>query len=196
MKGIDMFDFADQLSEDPELVVRLIDGDHTALAEIYRRHASQVLGVARRLIRDEAAAHDVVQDVFVALWNRPGAFDSTRGSLRSFLLTKAHSRTIDIIRSESSRRSREEREMRLVSEGGVAVDEEVWTLSVVDEVRAALTVLPDRERDVIELAFYEGLTYREVATHLDLAEGTVKSRIRSGLRRLREPMRHIGVATA
>ncbi len=176
-----------------ELVRRISDGDQSALAWIYRRHSRQVFGLAKRIVRNDELAADVVQDVFVSLWNKPGAFDSNRGTLVSFLLAKTHSRTIDIIRSESSRRIREEREARLAAETGLTVDEEVWQMTVVSKVREAVAALPDRERQVIELAYLGGLTYRDVAARLELPEGTVKSRIRSGLARLSDVMRQAGV---
>ena len=180
--------------EDAELVGGVADRDESSLAEIYRRHGNQVFGLAKRVIRDEEMARDVAQDVFVSLWKKPEAFDASRGSLRTFLLAKAHSRSIDVIRSESSRRIREERDGLLRADSVPNVEEEVWQVTVASKVRTALATIPERERDVIELAYFGGLTYREVAVRLGLAEGTVKSRIRSGLSRLQESMGQLGIA--
>lgn len=182
--------------EDDELVKAVADQDESALAEIYRRHGGRVFGLAKRVIRDEEMARDITQDVFVSLWKKPEAFDASRGSLRTFLLAKTHSRSIDVIRSESSRRIREERDALLNADSVPNVDEEVWQVTVAAKVRTALATIPERERDVIELAYFGGLTYREVAAHLGMAEGTVKSRIRSGLSRLQESMGQLGIVTA
>lgn len=180
--------------EDADLVRGVADRDEAALAEVYRRHGGDVFGLAKRVIRDEEMARDIAQDVFVSLWNKPGAFDGSRGSLRTFLLAKTHSRSIDVIRSESSRRIREERDALLRVDSVPNVDEEVWQVTVAAKVRSALTTIPERERAVIELAYFGGLTYREVAVRLGVAEGTVKSRIRTGLSRLQESMGQLGIA--
>lgn len=180
--------------EDADLVDGLADRDESALAEIYRRHGGHVFGLAKRVIRDEEMARDIAQDVFVSLWKKPEAFDASRGSLRTFLLAKTHSRSIDVIRSESSRRIREERDALLRVDSVPNVDDEVWQVTVASKVRTALETIPERERDVIELAYFGGLTYREVAVRLGMAEGTVKSRIRSGLSRLQESMGQLGIA--
>lgn len=181
-------------SEEAELVRAVVDRDESALAEVYRRHGGQVFGLAKRVIRDEELARDIAQDVFVSLWKKPEAFDGSRGSLRTFLLAKTHSRSIDVIRSESSRRIREERDALLRVDSVPSVDEEVWRVTVSSKVRSALTTIPEREREVIELAYFEGFTYREVAVRLGMAEGTVKSRIRSGLSRLQQSMGQLGIA--
>lgn len=182
--------------EDRELVAEIAAGSEAALAEAFRRHASVVANLARRILRDPTLAEEVVQEVFLKLWKAPDRFDSDRGSLRSFLLTHTHGRSIDLIRSESSRRTREEREAWLTAEAGPSIDEEVWQLALAERVRIALTSIPDTEKQVIELAYFGGFTYREVATRLGLPEGTVKSRIRSGLGRLQGLMIDAGVAHA
>ncbi len=182
--------------DDFDLVQRICDGDQRALALIYRRHSGQVFGLAKRIIRNNELAADVVQDVFVFVVEPTEAFDRDRGSLRTFLLAKTHGRTIDIIRSESARRIREERDIRLTAQAEPTVDEEVWQMTLVAKVRDVVAGLPDRERQVIELAYLGGLTYREVALRLEMPEGTVKSRIRSGLARLQNEMRQAGMIAA
>lgn len=169
---------------DADLALAVADGSDGALAEIFRRYSSQVLGLARRVLRDPSIAEEVVQDVFLKFWREPERFDSSRGNLRSFLLAMTHHRSVDLIRSESARRIREEKDARLAIESGPDIEEEVWQMAQSQKVQFALAGLPEGERSVIELAYYGGLTYREVASRLGLPEGTVKSRIRAGLKRL------------
>lgn len=156
-----------------------------ALAEAYRRHAGAVFALARRVLNDTTGAEEVVQEVFIRLWNSPDKFDPERGTLRSYLLAQAHGRSVDLLRSDTSRKRREEREARQTAESGYDLEHEVWDLAVADRVKTALVSLPVDERRAIELAYFGGHTYREVAQLLGSPEGTVKSRIRSGLRRLR-----------
>lgn len=155
-----------------------------ALAEAYRRHAGAVYGLARRVLWDGALAEEVVQEIFLRLWSRPERYDSERGSLRSFLLAQAHGRAVDMLRSESSRREREAREASATAGAGYDVEHEVFDLTVAEQVRETLGTLPDDQRKAIELAYFGGHSYREVATMLGQPEGTVKSRIRAGLSRM------------
>jgi len=170
---------------DAAVVVAIGRFRQDALAEAYRRHAGAVHALARRVLRDDTRAEEVVQEVFVRLWNAPERFDSERGSLRSFLLAQAHGRSVDLVRSETSRRAREERDARTTAESGYDLEREVWDMAVAEKVKQAVAELPADERRSIELAYFGGHTYREVASLLGHPEGTVKSRIRSGLRRLR-----------
>lgn len=170
---------------DAGLVVALSRYNQDALAEAYRRHAGAVYGLARRLLTDDALAEEIVQEVFLRLWNRPEQFDPGRGALRSFLLAQCHGRAVDMLRSEQARRRREDRDARRTAEGGYDVELHVWDLAVAERMRDALASLPEAERTAIELAYYGGHSYREVAELLREPEGTIKSRIRSGLRRLR-----------
>jgi RNA polymerase sigma-70 factor, ECF subfamily len=172
-------------ASDAQLVVAIGRFRHDALAEVYRRHAPAAFGLARRIISDRALAEEVVQEVFLRLWNEPDRFDATRGSLRTYLLTQIHGRSVDAVRAEASRRAREEREARLTTESSYDLEREVWDLTQAEHVRDALSRLAEAERRAIELAYFGGHTYREVAVLLGEPEGTVKSRIRSGLSRLR-----------
>ena len=183
-------------ASDAILVVGVGRYRQEALAEAYRRHAGAVFALARRLLVDRAMAEEVVQEVFLRLWHRPDKFDPERGSLRSFLLAQTHGRSVDILRSEVSRRQREERDARETAEAGYDIEHAVVDLAVADEVREAMAVLPAGERAAIELAYFGGHTYREVASLLDEPEGTVKSRIRSGLRRLRTVLVDAGIGGA
>jgi RNA polymerase sigma-70 factor (ECF subfamily) len=180
-------------ASDAALVMAVARYRQDALAEAYRRHAGAVFALARRVGNDEARAEEVTQEVFLRLWNDPERFDPERGSLRSFLLAQAHSRTVDMVRSDASRRRREDLDVRRAAEAGYDLEREVWDLSVADSVKAAVDELPDEERRAIHLAYFGGHTYREVAALLDQPEGTVKSRIRNGLRRMRATLVASGV---
>jgi len=129
-----------------------------------------------------------VQEVFLRIWNSPEKFDHERGSLRSYLLAQCHGRSVDMLRSETSRRLREERDLRRTAESGYDLAHEVVDLSVAERVQEALHTLPRGEREAIALAYFGGHTYREVAEMLEEPEGTVKSRIRAGLKRMRSEL--------
>jgi RNA polymerase sigma-70 factor (ECF subfamily) len=172
-------------ASDAVLVVAISRYRQDALAEAYRRHAGAVFALSRRLLLDPTLAEEVVQEVFLRIWNNPEKFDPERGSLRSYLLAQCHGRSVDLLRSETSRRAREERDARRTAEAGYDLELEVIDLSVAEGIKDALAALPDGERQAIALAYFRGHTYREVAELLDEAEGTVKSRIRAGLKRMR-----------
>lgn len=179
-------------TSDAGLVVAISRYNQDALAEAYRRHAGAVFGLARRLLAEASLAEEIVQEVFLRLWNDPDKFDPGRGSLRSYLLAQCHGRSVDLLRSESSRRRREEKDLRRTAEAGYDLEREVWDLTIADHVREAIAKLPEGEREAIRLAYLGGHTYREVATLLDEPEGTVKSRIRSGLKHLRTELVAVG----
>jgi RNA polymerase sigma-70 factor, ECF subfamily len=180
-------------ASDATLVVAIARYQQEALAEAYRRHAGAVFGLAKRLLTSQPLAEEVVQEVFLRLWNDPGRYDPSRGTLRSYLLAQCHGRSVDLLRSEGSRRLREERDARRTAESGYDLELEVWDMAAADQVRRAVQALPEGERLAIELAYFGGLTYREVAERLGDPEGTVKSRIRTGLRRLRSELVAVGV---
>jgi RNA polymerase sigma-70 factor (ECF subfamily) len=186
-------DFAD--ASDAALVVAIARYRQDALAEAYRRHAGAVFGLAKRLLADQARAEEIVQEVFLRLWNEPDRFDPDRGTLRSYLLAHTHGRSVDVVRSDTSRRAREERDAAMAADGGYDVAHEVWDLALAGHVRQAMASLQPGERAAIELAYFGGRTYREVAEVLGEPEGTVKSRIRTGLRRLRGELVDAGVTT-
>lgn len=175
-------------ASDAGLVLLVARWHESALAELYRRHGGAVFGLARRILFDAVLAEEIVQEVFLRLWTEPERYDPERGSLRAYLLARTHSRAIDVLRSEGARRQREEREARRTAEAGYDVEHEVWDLTLAEQVREALTALPETERRPIELAFFAGHTYREVAQLLGEPEGTVKGRIRAGLRRMHDAL--------
>ncbi|HEX4492344.1 MAG TPA: sigma-70 family RNA polymerase sigma factor [Acidimicrobiia bacterium] len=180
-------------SDDGELVSAIAARDDGALAEAYRRHGPNCFALARRVLVDRALAEEVVQEIFIRLWNQPLRYEPARGSLRSFLVAQAHGRSVDLLRAETARRRREEKEARQRFDPVLDLGREIVNLNEGETVRDALAALPEPERVAIELAYFGGHTYREVAAMLEQPEGTVKSRIRAGLLRLRAALVEAGI---
>jgi RNA polymerase sigma-70 factor, ECF subfamily len=180
-------------TDDVGLVIAIARYNTDAFAEAYRRHAGAVFGLAQRLLWERALAEEMVQEIFLRLWEHPDRFDQARGSLRSFLLMDAHARCVDRIRSDSRRKEREERTARAAMVSEYDLDLEAYDLDIAEQVREALATLSDAERRAIELAYFGGHTYREVARILEQPEGTIKSRIRTGLTRLRRQLVDRGI---
>ena len=188
----------DQLDEasDAQLVTLIGRYHEGALEEVYRRHGGAVYGLARKILQNAHEADDVAQDVFLRLWNHPDRFDPQRGTLRSFLLNDSHGRAVDLVRSLNSRRAREVRDVNRSPVAAYDLQHQVWDLAVADEVQRALTSLPLEEREAIELAYFQGHSYVKVAEILGQPEGTIKSRIRNGMRRMRSSLVAVGVQGA
>jgi len=169
---------------DGDLVAAIILHQGDAYAELYRRHAKSVTGATRMILGNSPAIEDIVAEVFVSFWMEPEKFDASRGTLLAFLRLKAKGRSIDLVRSDSARRRRESRERLMATDISMDCDQAMIRAERQELLRHAVSLLPAIERDPIMLAYFAGMTYTAVADHLKLAEGTVKSRIRSGLRRL------------
>ena len=171
---------------------RLLAGDDGALSEIYDQYSSFVFGLAARVTNDRRAAEDVTQEVFVTVWERPAVFDPERGSLRSWLGTLAHRRAVDFVRREEASRRRAQREAELAALPP-DIEELATALALAERVRVAVDELPSDQQDAIRLAYFGGKTYRQVAEILGIPEGTAKSRLRTGLRRMAEALERDGV---
>jgi RNA polymerase sigma-70 factor, ECF subfamily len=170
---------------DALLTARLAAGDDRALAEAYDQLGPAVYGAALRVLGQWTAAQDVAQDVFVELWSHPDRYDPAAGSLRTYLTVLARRRAIDVVRSELRRIARQERNHRLTPHQGIASpSDEAEAAEAAGVVRAAVRLLPDSQREVVELAYFGGLSYREVALAIGIPEGTAKSRLRLALARL------------
>ena len=174
---------------DVQIIQRIVAGDQRALGELYDRWCKQAFSLARRVCADEGLAEDVVQEVFIAFWREPGRFDPTRGAFSSWLLTLVHHKAVDAVRRESAIRRRtvpaaEDGEEWSVAPGPGA-DQAALGAVVAGQVRDALGRLPDEQREALALAYYGGYTQREVATLTGVPLGTVKSRMFTGVQRLR-----------
>lgn len=177
--------------DDAQLVLALVNRLEAALAELYARHGSALYALARRVLVDDSEAKDVVQEVFVRLWSSPERYEPARGSLRAFLMAQAHARAVDVVRSVEARRKREHRE-GIALQAAYDVAHEASDLILAEQAARALAVLPDDERLAVELAYYEGLTYVEVARALGEPEGTIKARIRRAMGRMRNALEENG----
>lgn len=171
-------------------MARVLRGDELAFAELYDAVSPLAFGVIRRVLRDPSQSEEVLQEVMVELWRTAARFDPERGSVTTWLATMAHRRAVDRVRSEQSSRQRTERDQQGVALVAPDVGDEVTeTLHREVErqrVARALDRLTDTQRQSIELAFYGGHTHAEVARLLDVPLGTVKTRIRDGMIRLRD----------
>ena len=163
-------------------------GEQEAFSRFYDLTAAMVHGVILRVVRDPGMAEDVTQEVFVEIWRLAPRYDPSRGSAKSWAATIAHRRAVDRVRSEESRRRREEADGRGEAAAFDSVSETVGDDLERERVTKALTSLSVTQREAVTLAYYGGHTYREVAALLDVPEGTVKTRIRDGLIRLRDTL--------
>jgi RNA polymerase sigma-70 factor, ECF subfamily len=178
---------------DALLAARLAAGDDQALEEAFDRLAPAVYGAALYVLGQASAAQDVVQDVFVELWIHPDRYDPAAAKLRTYLIVLARNRAVDVVRSELRRMARQERHFRL-SPGfpDPSPQDEVTAADSASVVRQAVQLLPETQREVIELAYFKGLTSREVAQVAGIPEGTAKSRLRLALAKLESALdRHL-----
>ncbi|MHB1533434.1 MAG: sigma-70 family RNA polymerase sigma factor [Acidimicrobiales bacterium] len=180
------------VSSDRDLAYALRGRDLAALEEVIRRHATRVASTARSIASD-CYVDDVVQEVFLSLWRAPERFDPGRGSLATYLVILTRGKTIDAVRSDEAWRRRH-RDHGIGAGPCVEVEDAVMAGVTASELRTALRALPMTERVVIELAFFGGDSYRQAAAKLALPEGTVKGRIRSGLRRLEAALQGMGTS--
>lgn len=167
------------------LMARVQLGDRDAFALLYDELAALIYGVVLRVVRDPSISEEVSQEIFMEIWKTANRFDSNKGSINTWAATIAHRRAVDRVRSVESARRRDQADADVQPLEIEGVDTEVVSKMESARVRAALAVLSDKQRAAIELAYFDGLSYREVGEALDLPEGTVKSRIRDGMNRLR-----------
>ncbi|MBK1788382.1 ECF RNA polymerase sigma factor SigK [Prauserella cavernicola] len=171
-----------------ELLVEVAKGDERAFEQLYERFAAPIFGVVRRVLRDPAQSEEVAQEVLVELWRTATRYAPDKGGALNWALTLAHRRAVDRVRSA---RAGTDREQRATFEAGRArpfdeVSEEVTSRWERRQVRRCLGNLTELQRESVLLAYYQGYTYREVAEVLATPQGTVKTRLRDGLIRLRD----------
>jgi RNA polymerase sigma factor (sigma-70 family) len=184
---------------DLQLAEALVGGDADALSEVYDRFHRAVHAVAFRVTTDRTHAEDVVQEVFVALWKRPDAYDPSRGSLGTWLMSTAHHKAVDLVRREESLRRRRDlvavdvqqefREEHLAE----PVEDKATERWQAERVRKALSDLPEAQRQAMVMAYFGGYTQREVAAIMGVPLGTVKTRMLAAMRKLRDVLAPIGV---
>jgi RNA polymerase sigma-70 factor (ECF subfamily) len=171
---------------DAHLISGIANGDQRCLAKLYDRYGASAMGLAWKVCGNRTIAEDVVQEAFLSIWQRPGGFDSRRGTAEAFLLGIVHHKAVDAVRRESSVHRREERVAADPLESTENdVMEAAWLAMRRRDVRNALRQLSVVQREALELAYLHGLTYSEVAVRLGIPLGTAKTRIRDGMIKLR-----------
>jgi RNA polymerase sigma-70 factor (ECF subfamily) len=175
---------------DQQTLQRIARGEDEAFVDLYDRHVRSIYSLALRIVRDHAEAEEVVQDVFSQAWRQAQRFDAARGNVSAWLLTLTKSRAIDRLRGRRSRawEASDHRDAADVLDTGLGPDAQAASAEQIGRVRASLRSIPLAERIVLELAYFEGHTHSEIAAQLELPLGTVKTRIRQGLLRLRAAM--------
>ncbi|MGQ0843502.1 MAG: sigma-70 family RNA polymerase sigma factor [Sporichthyaceae bacterium] len=169
------------------LMVAVAKGDQQAFEQVYDRLSAPVYGLIRRVLRDPAQSEEVAQEVLLAVWRGAARFDENQGSAMAWVMTMAHRRAVDRVRSEQATSDRHHRlGVRDVEPDYDSVSEAVHTQLDREAVRDCLSSLTALQRESVTLAYYTGRSYREVAEYLDLPLGTVKTRMRDGLIRLRD----------
>ena len=182
-----------QVLEDQELLVRIAAGDKDALEALYERYSSAVYSLARYMLRSEAVAEEATQDVFLNIWLKAASYSSSRGQPKTWIMSVAHHKVIDVIRSRRRAAAisdpKEYETLDLLPSGEVATDVAVERNLEAERVREALSRLPPAQQEVINLAYFNGLSQSEIAARLGQPLGTVKTRARLALQKLREELR-------
>jgi len=181
----------ERLASDAELIAQAAGGDPAALEVLYDRYARVVYSFAVRIVGDPQIAEEILQEVFFRAWQQGSSFQSNRGSLITWLLSITHNLSIDEIRKRNRRPQRAdsaepEQLLAGVSDESVNVEDEVWLGSIRQSILEALEQLPEAQRRPIEMAYFQGLTQREIAEALGEPLGTIKTRMRLGMLKLRE----------
>ena len=176
--------------DDRELVVRLVAGDIRAFEAIYDRHCAQVFGLAMYVTRRQRAAEEATQDTFLNLWRSPGRYDPSRGTVETWLLTLVRNRSIDWLRHEARHARDVEIDDAIVGrlEAAERTDEQAATREESRHARQLLGCIPTEQRQVIELAYFKGLTQAEIAVKIGIPLGTVKGRQRLGLTKMHQQL--------
>jgi RNA polymerase sigma-70 factor (ECF subfamily) len=181
-----------QAASDENLIEGIASGEHDCLDLLYGRYRSLAFATAFRVVGDHGRAEDVVQDAFLAVWRKAGSYATGRGSVRTWLTSIARNRAIDLVRSGKDRNHDDEELLLGMRDDGREVVDEVAMRLESEAVRAALTGLPQDQMQALSLAYFDGLSHSEIAQRTELPLGTVKSRIRLGLHRMRAALEQTG----
>ena len=178
---------------DADLIALVTQGDQEALAVLYERYSRAVYSCSLRIVGDAQVAEEILQEVFVRAWQQGGSFQTARGSLITWLLSITHNLSIDEVRRRKRRPQKAESEepesiLAALPDEGLDVEEEVWLSSLRTSIQEAMLQLPAPQREAIELAYFQGLTQREIADTLGEPLGTIKTRMRLGMLKLREQL--------
>ena len=173
---------------DSMLIGRMMAGDEAALSNLYDRYSAMLFGMLMRILRDKQAAEEVLQDIFLQLWRNAGQFDAGRGSLAAWLLVIGRNRAISRLRGRSGREVLEEEEGAFANTfvSSQNVEEEAWRTELRASLTAALSRLPEEQRQAVELAYFEGMTQSEIAARTRAPLGTVKTRVRTAMQSLKQ----------
>ncbi len=175
------------LYADEDLISLVGEGDAEAFATLYDRHSRPAYSLAYRMMGERQAAEDLAQDAFLKVWRSATSYRADRGSVRTWLLSIVHNRGIDQLRSQASRRRIQEKiEASAPKSQPTEAFAESWRNSQREQVREALKTLPKEQLKVLELAYFSGYTHVEIAELLDVPLGTVKGRMRLGLKKMKE----------
>lgn len=185
-------------NDEARLVREVQAGNFLALEQLYERYSRQSYGLALKILTNPEAAEDIIQEAFLKFWKQPGSFDPQRGRFATWLLSVVHNLCIDQLRRKRATAVSLDQEEGLeqvanIPDNSASVEEEVWLGMQRNLVQKALGNLPPEQRVVIELAYYKGLTQQEIAVQTGLPLGTVKSRVRQGLLKLRDLMSNNGI---
>ncbi|WP_166975010.1 sigma-70 family RNA polymerase sigma factor [Brevibacterium atlanticum] len=172
-----------------DLLVRIARGDRDAFEQLFTDQSRILMAVILRIVRSRSLAEEVLQDCFTEVWTRCSGFDPERGSGRAWLVTLCRRRAIDCVRSVQSQQDRDFADgMKTTAEAGEQVEQTVIDRAESDRTVSALKILPDEQATPIVMAFYQGLTHAQISENLEVPLGTIKSRIRDGMKKLRDEL--------
>lgn len=167
---------------DGALVAAIRNGNQEAMAELYDRYSSVVYAVALRVLGDTSAAEDILQEIFMQLWRKPGAFDASRGNLAPWLAVITRNRAVDVLRKRRPQSELEDTTLTVNPDFAGEADRGL----IVEKVRSALQAMSSQQRSALEMAYFEGYSHSEISAKTGEPLGTIKTRIRSGLMQLRK----------
>lgn len=184
---------------DANLMTLVTQGDQEALEVLYERYSRAVYSFSLRIVGDAQVAEEILQEVFIRAWQQGTSYQATRGSLITWLLSITHNLSIDEVRRRKRRPQKAESEepetiLASLPDAGIGVEEEVWLASLRGSIQEALQQLPVAQREAIELAYFQGLTQREIAETLGEPLGTIKTRMRLGMLKLRDQLSELSEA--